>query len=78
MTELLILKNGKREIVSRDRHFSDLLREYMGRDAAEYYENRIKSILDIVDNAKELIDSMDSLEDMKETVRDVLSGVEYE
>lgn len=78
MTELLILKNGKREIVARDRHFSELLREYMGRDAAEYYENRIKSILDIVDDAKELIDSMDSIEDMKETVRDVLSEVEYE
>ena len=78
MTELLILKNGKREVVSRDRHFSDLLREYMGRDAAEYYENRIKSILDIIDEAKELLDGMDSLENIKEIVRDVLSEVEYE
>lgn len=78
MTELLILKNGKREVVSRDRHFSDLLREYMGRDAAEYYENRIKSILDIIDEARESLDGMESLEDVKETVRDILSEVEYE
>lgn len=78
MTELLILKNGKREIVARDRHFSDLLREYMGQDAAEYYENRIKSILDIIDEARELLDGVESLEDVKETVRDILSEVEYE
>lgn len=78
MTELLILKNGKREIVARDRHFSDLLREYMGQDAAEYYENRIKPILDIIDEARELLDGVESLEDVKETVRDILSEVEYE
>lgn len=78
MIELLILKDGKREVVSRDRHFSDLLREYMGRDAAEYYENRIKSFLDIVDEARSLLDGMDSANEIAETLRDIFSEVEYE
>lgn len=78
MKEVLILKNGKREFVSRDRHFSDLIREYMGQDVAEYYKNRIESIHDIIDEAMESLDGMESLEDVKETVRDILSEVEYE
>ena len=49
---MLRLKDGKREVVSKDSHFIDLLREYMGDDAAEFYEDRIKSILDLVDEAK--------------------------
>lgn len=78
MKEVLILKDGKREVIWRDRHFSDLLREYMGNDAAEYYENRIKSILDVVDEAKEMLFVLDPTENIGEVVRDILSEVEYE
>lgn len=78
MKEVLILKDGKREVIWRDRHFSDLLREYMGNDAAEYYENRIKSILNVVDEAKEMLIVLDPTENIGETVRDILSEVEYE
>lgn len=78
MKKLLILKDGKREVIWKDRHFSDLLREYMGNDAAEYYENRIKSIFDVVDEAKEMLIVLDPTEDIGETVRNILSEVEYE
>lgn len=58
--------------------FLALLREYMGNDAAEYYENRIKSILNVVDEAKEMLIVLDPTENIGETVRDILSEVEYE
>lgn len=76
--KLLILKDGKREVVSRDRHFTDLLREYMGNDAAEYYEERIGDLIETVDEVKETLGALDSLEDIAETVRDILKEVEYE
>lgn len=78
MMKLLILKDGKREVVSRDRHFTDLLREYMGNDAAEYYEERVGDLIETVDEVKEMLEALDSLEDIAETVRDILKEVEYE
>lgn len=50
----------------------------MGNDAAEYYENRIKSILDVVDEAKEMLFVLDPTENIGEVVSDILSEVEYE
>lgn len=78
MTTTLRLKDGKREVVSRDRHFIDLLREYMGDDAAEFYEDRIKSILDLVDEAKRVIDSQPNRGIIGEGVLDILNEVKYE
>lgn len=78
MATMLRLKDGKREVVSRDRHFIDLLREYMGDDAAEFYEDRIKSILDLVDEAKGVISSQPKRGIIGEGVLDILNEVKYE
>lgn len=78
MATMLRLKDGKREVVSRDRHFIDLLREYMGDDAVEFYEDRIKSILDLVDEAKGVIDSQPKRGIIGEGVLDILNEVKYE
>ena len=78
MATMLRLKDGKREVVSRDRHFIDLLREYMGDDAAEFYEGRIKSILDLVDEAKGVIGSQPNRGIIGEGVLDILNEVKYE
>ena len=78
MTTMLRLKDGKREVVSRDRHFIDLLREYMGDDAAEFYEDRTKSILDRVDEAKGVIGSQPKRGIIGEGVLDILNEVKYE
>ena len=78
MTTMLRLKDGKREVVSKDRHFIDILREYMGDDAAEFYEDRIKSILDLVDEAKGVIDSQPKRGIIGEGVLDILNEVKYE
>ena len=75
MATMLRLKDGKREVVSRDRHFIDLLREYMGDDAAEFYEDRIKSILDLVDEAKGVIGSQPKRWIIGEGVFDILNEV---
>lgn len=78
MATMLKFKYGKREVVSKDRHFIDLLREYMGDDAAEFYEDRIKSILDLVDEAKGVIGSQPKRGIIGEGVLDILNEVKYE
>lgn len=78
MPTLIRLKDGKREVVSRDRHFIDLLREYMGDDAVEFYEDRIKSILDLVDEAKGVIGSQKNRGVIGEGILDILNEVKYE
>ena len=75
---MLRLKDREREVVSKDRHFIDLLREYMGDDAAEFYEDRIKSILERVDEAKGVIGSQPKRGIIGEGVLDILNEVEYE
>ena len=78
MATMLRLIDGKREVISRDRHFIDLLREYMGDDAAEFYEDRIKSILDLVNEAKGVIGSQPKRGIIGEGVLDILNEVKYE
>lgn len=78
MATMLRLKDSKREVISRDRHFIDLLREYMGDDAAEFYEDRIKSILDLVNEAKGVIGSQPKRGIIGEGVLDILNEVKYE
>ncbi len=78
MATMLRLKDGNREVVSRDRHFIDLLREYMGNDAAEFYEDRIKSILDLVNEAKGVIGSQSKRRIIGKRVLDILNEVKYE
>lgn len=78
MATMLRLKDGKREVVSRDRHFIDLLRKYMGDDAAEFYEDRIKSILDLVDEAKGVISSQPKRGIIGEGIVYILNEVKYE
>ena len=78
MATMLRLKDGEMEVISRDRHFIDLLREYMGDDVAEFYEDRIKSILDLVDEAKGVIGSQPNRGIIGEGVLDILNEVKYE
>ena len=78
MATMLRLKDGEREVVSKDRHFIDLLREYTGDDAAEFYEDRIKAILDLVDEAKGVIGSQPKRGIIGEGVLDILNEVKYE
>ena len=57
MTIMLRLKDGKREVVSRDRHFIDLLREYMGDDVAEFYHDRIEDMENLFDQLRQVLDT---------------------
>ena len=52
MATVMILKDGKREIVTKDRHFTELIRAYMGEDAARFYEDRIGDVLSAVRTAQ--------------------------
>lgn len=52
MVTVLRLRDGKREIVMNDRHFAELIRAYMGEDAARFYEYRIGDVLSAVREAK--------------------------
>lgn len=78
MGTVLILKDGKREIVSNDRHFKDLVREYMGEDAAQHIEDRLKDIFDAVDEAKQITREGSINRDNFDAIYEILSGVNYD
>lgn len=44
MCEILFSKDGRREIIGRDEHFTDLLRSTLGDDAAQWFEDRISDL----------------------------------
>lgn len=52
MAELLILKDGRREFIGRDSHFTDLLRETLGNDAAQWFEDRIQDLQNEIESLK--------------------------
>lgn len=41
MGDILITKDGKRHLIYRDTHFEELLQDYLGDDAAQWYRERI-------------------------------------
>lgn len=52
MAELLILNDGRREVIGRDGHFTDLLRETLGNDAAQWFEDRIQDLQNEIESLK--------------------------
>lgn len=68
MGEMIITKDGKREFVERDLHFQDLLRKYIGDDAADYYHNRIEEMESILDELKSLVDTRLNLQCLDEAI----------
>ena len=75
MVTVLQLRDGKREIVVNDRHFAELIRAYMGEDAARFYEDRIGDVLSAVRKAKLFAKDGDLNRNAIDTIYDVLSEV---
>lgn len=69
MGEMIITKDGKREFIGRDLHFQDLLRRYIGDDAADFYRNRIEKMECIFDELKSLVDTRLDLQNLDEAIR---------
>ena len=69
MGEMIITKDGKREFIGRDLHFQDLLRRYIGDDAADFYRNRIEEMECIFDELKSLVDTRLDLQNLDEAIR---------
>lgn len=57
---IIRMKDGRIENIGRDRDFTELIRREMGDDCAEFYENRIQSLVDQVD---ETVDEMEAVFD---------------
>ena len=66
---MIITKDGKREFIGRDLHFQDLLRRYIGDDAADFYRNRIEEMECIFDELKSLVDTRLDLQNLDEAIR---------
>lgn len=69
MGEMIITKDGKREFIGRDLHFQDLLRRYIGDDAADFYRDRIEEMECIFDELKSLADTRLDLQNLDEAIR---------
>lgn len=57
MGEMIITKDGKREFIGRDLHFQDLLRKYIGDDAADFYRDRIEDMENLFDQLRQVLDT---------------------
>ena len=68
MGDTVITKDGKRHVIDRDTHFQELIRDYLGDQAAEWYRDRIRRI----DTALESIDWMREKDSFFELSRDDL------
>lgn len=68
MSDTIITKDGKREFIGRDLHFQDLLRKYIGDDAADFYRNRIKDMKKLFDELKALLDTDLNHRDLDEAI----------
>ena len=55
--------------IGRDLHFQDLIREYIGDDAADFYRNRIEEMECIFDELKSLVDTRLDLQNLDEAIR---------
>lgn len=53
----IITKDGKRELIGRDLHFQDLLRKYIGDDAADFYRDRIEDMENLFDQLRQVLDT---------------------
>lgn len=69
MVEMIITNDGKREFIGRDLHFQDLLRKYIGDDAADFYRDRIEDMECIFDELKSLVDTRIDLQNLDEAIR---------
>lgn len=68
MGDTIRTKDGKVEYIGRDRHFQDLLREYIGDDASRFYEDRITELTDLLDELKSLLDTDLAHRDLDEAI----------
>lgn len=68
MGDTIITKDGKREFIGRDLHFQDLLRKYIGDDAADFYRNRIEDMEKLFDELKALLDTDLNHRDLHEAI----------
>ena len=75
MATVMILNDGKREIVTKDRHFTELIRAYMGEDAARFYEDRIGDVLSAVREAKSVAREGDPNRYNLDAIYDILDEV---
>ena len=55
MNEMIITKDRKREFIGRDLHFQNLLRKYIGDDAADFYRSRIEEMEDVFDQLRQVL-----------------------
>lgn len=68
MSDILITKDGKRHVICRDTHFEELIRDYLGNDAAQWYRDRIG----LIDNALSSVEWMLRIDDDFNLPRDDL------
>lgn len=57
MNEMIITKDRKREFIGRDLHFQNLLRKYIGDDAADFYRSRIEEMENVFDQLRQVLDT---------------------
>ena len=64
----MVLKDGKKVTVISDSHFQELLEEYLGYDAAWWFECRLRGA---DSDLRDMIDLLKGCQTMKELLNDI-------
>jgi hypothetical protein len=66
MTNTIVTPDGKRHWIASDSHYRDLVREYMGNDAADWYEHRLEDFGNIQEIINTYIPNRDSVHEINQ------------
>lgn len=73
MPQMLTLSNGRPETILSPKYFEDLIDKHIGRDCANYYQNQIEQLSELIRD----LDGYVGDKDVHSTIKEVLKEHGY-
>lgn len=70
MPQMLTLRNGKPETILSPKDFEDLIDKHMGMDCANYYQNQIEQLSELIRDLDSYVDDKDVHSTVKEVLKE--------
>lgn len=70
MPQMLTLSNGRPETILSPKDFEDLIDKHMDRDCANYYQNQIEQLSELIRDLDSYVDDKDVHSTVKEVLKE--------
>ena len=70
MPQMLTLSNGRPETIKSPKDFEDVIDKHMGRDCANYYQNQIEQLSELIRDLDSYVDDKDVHSTVKEVLKE--------